>query len=193
MAIRARLSPSREAQTHWNWHKAKFLALPASTLWGGERRMEAENYLSSGYGHRLALQARLGGSSRLGHLARVWQPSRLKGITVSAEYGTPFLAATQAFDLRPVPRKFLSLGRTDNSAERFAKPGCIIVTCSGTVGRTTLATSAVSNVLLSHDLLRVEPLDAEMKGWTYAYLRAPSPPISLRYRCPSRAKRSRQR
>jgi hypothetical protein len=109
MAIRARLSPSREAQTHWNWHKAKFLALPASTLWGGERRMEAENYLSSGYGHRLALQARLGGSSRLGHLARVWQPSRLKGITVSAEYGTPFLAATQAFDLRPVPRKFLSL------------------------------------------------------------------------------------
>lgn len=57
--------------------------------------MEAENYLSSGYDLRLAIEERAAGWLRLGQMARVWQPSRLKGIQVSHETGTPFLAATQ--------------------------------------------------------------------------------------------------
>lgn len=172
MALRARLSPQREEQTQWPWHKAKALSLPASALWAGERRMEAENFLASGYGQRLALAARLGERGTLERIARVWQPSRLKGITVGKEYGTPFLAATQVFDLRPVPRKFLSLNRTDDANNRFVNPGTIVVTCSGSVGRATLATDAISRVLISHDLLRVEPLDQPLWGWTYAYLRS---------------------
>lgn len=172
MALRARLSPAREKQAVWPWHKAECLALPVSALWSGERRMEAENYLASGYGQKLAMKARLGGVGVLEDVARVWQPSRLKGIQVSKEFGTPFLAATQAFDLRPVPRKFLSLNRTDDSGNRFVSQGVILVTCSGSVGRATLATSALSGVLISHDLLRVEPKDPELWGWTYAYLRS---------------------
>ena len=148
MALRARLSPAREEQRDWNWHKAKCLALPASALWSGDRRLEAENYLSNGYGHRLALEARLGNRGKLSDFARVWQPSRLKGIIVEQEYGTPFLAATQAFDLRPISRKFLSLERTDASAARFVRPGTILVTCSGSVGRATLATTTVSKICL---------------------------------------------
>src|SRR5690554_339193 len=111
MAIRARLSAPREETTVWPWHHAKWTAISASVLWSGDRRMEAENYLSGGYGIRLAMDARKIGRGQLGDLVRVWQPSRLKGIIVSKEYGTPFLAATQVFDLRPVPRKFLSLDR----------------------------------------------------------------------------------
>jgi hypothetical protein len=134
--------------------------------------MEAENYLSSGYGHGLALRAVLGSEAILGVVANVWQPSRLKGITVEREFGTPFLAATQAFDLRPVPRKFLSLDRTDSAADRFTKEGTVLITCSGSVGRATLATGALSGVLISHDLLRIEPREEKLRGWIYAYLRA---------------------
>lgn len=148
------------------------MAMPISALCSGERRMEAENYLASGYGQRLALAARLGSASTLGAVAGVWQPSRLKGITLSKEFGTPFLAATQTFDLRPVSRKFLSLNRTDDSTNRFVLPGTILVTCSGSVGRATLATSALAGVLISHDLLRVTPTQPELWGWTYAYLRS---------------------
>lgn len=173
MALRARLSPPREEQIHWPWHKAKCLTLPASALWSGERRMEAENFLSSGYGQRLALAAKVGDGSTLGSVARIWQPSRLKGITVSKEFGTPFLAATQAFDSRPVPRKFLSLSKTEDSITRFVSPGNILVTCSGSVGRATLATAALSGLLISHDLLRIEPAQPELWGWAYAFLRSP--------------------
>ena len=173
MAIRARLSAPRQERDDWPWHHAKWTALSASLLFGGDRRMEADNYLAGGYGIRLAMEARKTGWLPMGKLARVWQPSRLKGIQVSPDYGTPFLAATQVFDLRPVPRKFLSLDRTDNSAERFVSSGMILVTCSGNVGRATLAHAPHENILISHDLLRVEPQQEKLWGWLYAYLRAP--------------------
>ena len=99
----------------------------------GDSRMEAENYLEGGYGIRLAMEARQAGWANLGRLAKVWQPLRLKGIQVSRELGTPFLSATQVFDLRPAPRKFLSLNHTNHAASRFVTPGTILVTCSGSV------------------------------------------------------------
>lgn len=110
-------------------------------MFGGDRRMEAETYLSSGYGIRSAIEARSHGWKPFRELARAWMPGRLKGIQVSREYGTAFLAATQVFDVRPVPRKWLSLDRTDDSANRFVRQGMILVTCSGSVGRPTLCRS----------------------------------------------------
>lgn len=153
--------------------EAVWRSLPSSLLSSGERRMEAENYLADGYRTRLDVESRGTGWLRLDELARIWQPSRLKGIQVGPEYGTPFLAATQMFDARPVPRKFLSLNRTDSSAERFVKAGTVLVTCSGNVGRSILALEAEERVLVSHDLLRIEPVSNKYWGWLYAFLRAP--------------------
>lgn len=172
MALRARLSPPKEEQSTWPWHTAKWTAVSASVLSTGDRRMEAENYLAGGYGVRLSLDAKREGRTTLEQLARVWQPSRLKGILVSPEYGTPFLAATQVFDLRPAPRKFLSLDRTDNVADRMVSPGQILVTCSGSVGRATLAHLPHKDKLISHDLLRVSPKQDKHYGWVYAFLRS---------------------
>lgn len=173
MAIRAALSPPKEDQSRWDWHEAKWNALPASILSSKDRRMEAENYLSGGYGIRLSMDSRTMGRGVLSDLARVWQPSRLKGILVSKDYGTPFLAATQVFDLRPAPRKYLSIERTDSAADRMVAPGQIMITCSGSVGRATLATDAHVGKLISHDLLRITPHSAKYWGWLYAFLRSP--------------------
>ena len=100
-------------------------------------------------------------------------PGRLKGIQVSREYGTPFLAATQVFDVRPVARKWLSLEKTSDVKNRFVAPGTILVTCSGSVGRPTLAYGPLEKTLISHDLLRIDPLEERNKGWVYAYLHSP--------------------
>jgi type I restriction enzyme, S subunit len=173
MVKRPRLSAPQEENANWRWHEAKWSSLPASVLWRGDRRMEAENYLAGGYGIRLAMNTRATGRVPLASLARVWQPSRLKGILVSKDYGTPFFAATQVFDLRPTARKFLSLERTDNVNDRMVTPGEILVTCSGSVGRATLAHRAHEKTLISHDLLRVTPHDQKHWGWVYSYLRSP--------------------
>ncbi len=139
----------------------------------GERRMEAENYLASGYGLRIAMEARKSGWARVEKLAKVSQPPRLKGIQVSKEFGTPFLAATQVFDLRPTPRKFLSLEQIKGAAELFVRNGQIVVTRSGSVGKVTLAHKPHEEVIISDDLLRVEPRQEKVWGWLYSFLRAP--------------------
>lgn len=173
MALRARLSAPRPERIDWPWHQAKCTALSASLLFGGDRRLEAETYVSSGYGIRLALEARKTGWTCMGKVAKVWQPSRLKGIQVSPEFGTPFLAATQVFDLRPVPRKWLSLDQIKDANTLFVESGKILVTRSGNVGRATLAHKLHENVIISDDLLRIEPLQEKYWGWLYAYLRSP--------------------
>lgn len=172
MAVRARLTAPRIERKEWPWHQAKWVALPASLFMKGERRMEAETYLASGYGIRIALEA-VEGHIRLGALASVWQPSRLKGIQASPKYGTPFLAATQVFDFRPTPRKWLAIERTENANERFVKSGTILVTCSGNVGRSTVAYEPHEGALISHDLLRIQPKQKKWWGWIYAFLRSP--------------------
>lgn len=174
MALSARLAASPPAPVDVTpFSPVKWGEVPAHLLWKGDRRMEAENYLSSGYGLRLAIEERAVGWKRLGQMARVWQPSRLKGIQLGPDEGTPFLAATQVFDIRPVARKWLSLEKTDNASERFVTGGNILVTCSGSVGRSTLAYGPHEESLVSHDLLRVEAADSRMWGWLYAYLRSP--------------------
>jgi hypothetical protein len=136
--------------------------------------MEAENYLAGGYGTRKAIESKSIGWQKFSAVARTRQPSRLKGIQVGSDYGTPFLAATQVYDLRPIPRKWLSLDRTEDVEERFVSPGTIVVTRSGDVGRATLAHSTMEGMLISDDLLRIEAIHPDWSGWIYAYLRAPT-------------------
>ena len=174
MAVRARLTAPREVQRNWPWHAVESASLPAALLFAGERRMEAAGLLASGFRTRTAIESKRSGWARLNEIARAWQPPRLRGIQVSPRFGTPFLTASQVFDLSLIPRKWLSLEQTDHAQERFVAPGTMLVTCSGTVGRTTLARNSLDRILISHDLLRVEPKAESHWGWLYAYLRAPS-------------------
>jgi hypothetical protein len=130
-------------------------------------------YLSSGFGIRTSIESKADGWVRFSELAKVWMPGRLKGIQVGKNYGTPFLAATQVYDVSPAPRKWLALSRTSDATNRFVKPGMILVTCSGSVGKPTLAYDAHKGTFVSHDLLRIEPIEERDKGWIYAYLHAP--------------------
>ncbi len=136
--------------------------------------MEAAGLLASGFMTRMAMESKRTGWARLAEVAHAWQPPRLRGIQVGPRFGTPFLTASQVFDSPPIPRKWLSLEQTEHAQERFVTPGTILVTCSGTVGRTTLARKRLEHTLISHDILRVEPNHESLWGWLYAYLRAPS-------------------
>lgn len=173
MAARARLAPPRPDREDWQWHQIKSLSLPVSSLFSGDRRMEAEAYLLSGFGLRTAFEARPGGWVRFSKLGNVSQPPRTKGTIVSPEFGTPYLAATQVFDVRPVPRKWLALPKIQHAAALFTQHSTILVTRSGLVGKATLAYKPHIDVLLSDDLLRVITKQEKHWGWIYAYLRTP--------------------
>lgn len=145
----------------------------ASVLGNGDRRFEAEVYLSDGYGLRTAIESRPIGWASLRNFAKIWQPNRLKGVVVSSETGVPFLAAGQVYETRPVTRKWLSLAQTEGAEERFVDAGTLLVSCSGNVGRVTIAHSPHVHKFISHDLLRVQPNSPVLQGWLYAYMRTP--------------------
>jgi hypothetical protein len=160
MALRARLAPpAPKPPSVWPYHKAKIGSIAAHVLFADDRRMEAETYLSSGYGIRMAIQSKPKGWGYFRQLARVWMPSRLKGILVSPEYGNPFFAATQVFDVRPIARKFLALEKMSGAKNCFVQDGQILVTRSGSVGRPALAHRPHRGVVISDDLLRVEAIN----------------------------------
>ena len=156
-----------------------YSSLPMSVLATGDRRLEAEAYLTGGHGMRLMIEAS-GSFSRLGDIAHAWQPSRLKGILVESGDGIPFFAATQVFDIRPTPRKWVAPAKTPDLAQRFVQRGWILVTCSGSVGDPMVAFAPHLGAVISHDLLRLEARDPKDRGYLYAFLRSASGRLMLR-------------
>jgi hypothetical protein len=148
-----------------------YTSVPVGVLSVGERRLEGETYLTGGYAFRTKIEAS-GAHAPLSDAANVWQPGRLKGIAVSQQQGVPFLTATQVFDIRPSPRKWLAPSRTPDSEKRLVQRDWILVTRSGSVGDVILAYQPHLGVLISDDLLRVEPKKASDLGYLYAFLRS---------------------
>lgn len=180
MAQRTALSQPQLRPNDWPWHAVRSMTIPISALARADRRLEAENFLSDGYGVRLSLASRPQGQVRLSDLAMISQPNRLKGIQLPEGHGVPFLAATHVFDHRPIVRKWLSEQHVNRIAERFVQAGTILVTCSGNVGRATVSTAIHEGQIISHDLLRVYARRADALGWVYAWLRAPSVRMMMR-------------
>jgi hypothetical protein len=145
-------------------------SIRASDLWSGERRLEGETYLTEGYRVRARIETSLP-FSYIRDLASVWQPSRLKGIPVSPDHGTPYLTATQVFDIQPRPRKWLAAGRTSDLSRRFVEPGWILLTRSGSVGDAIVTYSALSNAIVSDDLLRIQLHEQAQLGYLYTFIR----------------------
>lgn len=172
MAFRARLIPPQPKKDIWPWHSPSFVVKPVSILACEDRRMEAESYLHGGYGTRLSIEAIETGWDTFDNFATAWQPNRLKGILVEKGDGTPFVAATQTLDKRPIPRKWIGVSRTPNVDQLFVKSGDILVTRSGSVGRATLAREIHEEKVISDDLLRINVSDNKAWGWIYAYLRS---------------------
>ena len=173
MAVRARLvAPPPPIETTWLWHKVEAGTVPASLLFRGDRRMEAETYLTSGFGLRAALEARKQSCLLFGAIADAWAPPRIKQVLVDPKFGAPYLNTSQIFDIRPTPRKWLAMGKTTAAERRLVVQGTILVMASASPGRATITTKAQEGCVVSHHFMRVEPKDPAMKGWLYAFLKS---------------------
>ena len=149
---------------------SRFSPIPSRLMFARERRLDGEAYLTDGFQYRHRIEC-LANTRLVGDLARVWQPSRLKGIRVRPQAGLPFLAATQAFDIHPRPRKWLARAHVSEIDTRYVADGTILVTRSGNVGDPVIAYEAHRGLLISDDLLRVEAKEAGLNGYLYAYFR----------------------
>lgn len=173
MALRARLvAPPPPPRDSWPHHTVGCVSISAAALSTGQRRLDAETYLATGFGIRLALEGRRDGWVKFGELAELWCPPRIKQVFVDPQHGVPYLNTSQVFDVRPRPRKFLAADKTSKAESRLAKQGTLLVMASASPGNSTVVTKAHENAFISHHFMRVIPRDAALAGWVYGYLRS---------------------
>jgi type I restriction enzyme, S subunit len=99
---------------------------------------------------------------------------RFKRNYVEAKHGTPFLSGSNIIQIRPTDLKHLSNSQTEDLRDLLIKKGWILVTCSGTIGRTAFVWHNFEEYAASQHILRVIPdKDQVDPGYLYAFLASP--------------------
>jgi len=102
-------------------------------------------------------------------LANSYHRPRFKRIWVEkSEY--PIYQPAQILDIDPTPSGYISELTDTDINELRVKKGQILLTCSGTIGNTSIVTDSLDNQIFSHDLIRVTCKSYEDIGYIYTYL-----------------------
>jgi type I restriction enzyme S subunit len=103
---------------------------------------------------------------------RVFIPPRFKRIYVDKDHGIPFLQGSHVVHFQPADLKYLSREAQKNLDTWIIEHGWVLVTCSGTIGRVTIAPDGWHLWAASQHILRIVPNDEGPcpGGYVYAFL-----------------------
>lgn len=120
--------------------------------------------------------------THLGELGRVWDPARFaRAWAAPLEQGLPYLRPYDVFDYLPTAAQRLSLDRNDSIDDLRLTPGTILQTCSGrNLGPCTYVDADLATFALSHDMIRVDIDDDDLRLYVLAYLQTPTGQALLR-------------
>ncbi|WP_051617249.1 restriction endonuclease subunit S [Desulfonatronovibrio hydrogenovorans] len=103
-------------------------------------------------------------------LSTAYHRPRFKRIWVDKP-GIPIFQPSQITEINPKPSGYISYKtNTDIDALKVHK-GQILLTCSGTIGRTALVGKTLDGQIFSHDLLRITCKEHHDTGYLYAFLK----------------------
>ena len=113
---------------------------------------------------------------RLGEVTeRIFMPPRFKRVYVDEAYGVPFLQGSHLTHFRPADLKYISRSAHKKFSDWTIRPGWVLVTRSGTVGRAGVALHHWDGWAASEHIIRIVPKgDGPCpSGYIYAWLRSP--------------------
>ncbi len=87
----------------------------------------------------------------------VYVAPRFARVYVEREYGTPLLQGSHVPAMRPSDLKYISNHVTVRMERWIIRKGMVLVTCSGTIGRTAVVSSAQDGWAASQHILRITP------------------------------------
>ena len=102
-------------------------------------------------------------------------PGRFKRVYVDQGYGKAFFGGKQISELVPTTSKYLSISKHNKrmQAELSLEENTILVTRSGTIGKTALVPIHWKGWIASEDVLRVIPSTNDIAGYLYIFLLSP--------------------
>jgi len=110
----------------------------------------------------------------LGKKAKVYLPPRTGRVYVEPDYGVPFLQGSELPMFRPLQLEHISRTKTKDLGKWLLHAGWVLITRSGTIGRTAVVTQAQDGWAGSEHMIRVKPDAAVMHpGFLAAFLATP--------------------
>ena len=97
---------------------------------------------------------------------------RFPRVYVREANGVPFLSSSDIIGLRPERGKFLSRKHTPKLDQLIIQPWMVLVSRSGTIGNTSLASPRMADWALSEDAIRIVASDRDTSGFVTAFLRS---------------------
>jgi type I restriction enzyme S subunit len=102
---------------------------------------------------------------------RIFFCNRFARTYVEKDHGMPYLAGKNIVQIRPTDLAYLSRSQTENLDQYRLQRGWILMTCSGTLGRTCLVWKNYEQFVATHDLIRIVPNSSKLDGgYLYAFL-----------------------
>ncbi|WP_125615845.1 hypothetical protein [Actinomadura sp. WAC 06369] len=112
----------------------------------------------------------------LGNLASISAPKRFKRVyATSAEESLPYLRPYDIFDYLPIAADHLSVSRNSVIDDLRLHIGTILLTCSGrNLGPAVAVDRHLSNFVLSHDAIRIDPHSTSLMPYLLTVLNSPT-------------------
>ena len=103
----------------------------------------------------------------------VFIPPRFKRVYVEPEHGVPFVQGSHIVHFQPAGLKYLSLS-SEKLEKWIVRAGWILVTCSGTIGRTAICPAEWDGWAASQHILRIVPDERKCPaGYLCSFLSSP--------------------
>lgn len=136
----------------------------------GGLRLDCQNYSEQSFWAGLVAKDCGYETATLGELAPMtFTPPRFKRLYVDYDNGYPYLSASELVLATPPQVRFASQ-TTPNFQQYLVRQGWILVTDSGTVGRTVLVGRTLSKFFVTNNAVRVIAEGESIAGYIYAYL-----------------------
>ena len=162
-----RVSPTQTPVTHQA--EATWWTLPIDQILNHEiTRIDAPHYVPR-RGHPPNRRVK-----PLADLATLFLPNRFERVWAADEdHGTPYLNATDLLPLmalgEPAQARFLSEQSNTDIDKLIIREGWLLMTCSGTIGRTYYVPRRLDGWAATHDLVRIVPDSPELTGYLLAW------------------------
>lgn len=151
----------------------QWYSLPISLVENMEHRIDASAYNADALAALSKVMHYKNGAIPLwgenGIIRNAFVCSRFKRIYTNNETDIPFFLPSDIENVFPKATKYISpLTRTNLNALRV-KSGMLLMSCSGTIGKSTIVSKYLNNQVFSHDLLRITFHNSYDLGYTYAF------------------------
>jgi type I restriction enzyme S subunit len=137
-------------------HPIEAFAVPSDAVFQSGCRLEGSFYGSNGYRAARALFRSGFDLENVGEHANVFNPPIFKRVYVDDEQsGVPYLTGSALLEARPIKETFLSRTLTSCLDELSIREGMVLISDSGSIGRTVLATRDIDGWASTNNLIRV--------------------------------------